>query len=89
MFERIFDGLQSISKGDIIRLNTKPAILGRVSSCMTVFFNTVPGDCCLSCKLQRVATDCALLFVLRACFHLHTPTLQTLVSVKMLVTAAC
>lgn len=30
MFERIFDGLQTISKGDIIRLNTKPAILGRV-----------------------------------------------------------
>lgn len=31
VFERIFDGLQTISKGDIIRLSTKPAILGRVS----------------------------------------------------------
>jgi hypothetical protein len=30
VFERIFDGLQTISKGDIIRLSTKPAILGRV-----------------------------------------------------------
>jgi len=32
VFERIFDGLQTISKGDIIRLSTKPAILGRVRS---------------------------------------------------------
>jgi hypothetical protein len=30
VFERIFDGLAAISKGDIVRLNTKPAILGRV-----------------------------------------------------------
>jgi hypothetical protein len=35
VFERIFDGLQSISKGDIIRLNTKPAILGKVRTAMT------------------------------------------------------
>jgi hypothetical protein len=32
IFERISDGLQTISKGDIIRLSTKPAVLGRVSS---------------------------------------------------------
>lgn len=31
VFERIFDGLQRISKGDVVRLNTKPAMLGRVS----------------------------------------------------------
>jgi hypothetical protein len=32
IFERISDGLQTISKGDIIRLSTKPAVLGRVRS---------------------------------------------------------
>lgn len=32
VFQRIFDGMQTISKGDIIRLSTKPAILGRVRS---------------------------------------------------------
>jgi hypothetical protein len=31
VFECICDGLQSISKGDIVRLSTKPAVLGRVS----------------------------------------------------------
>jgi hypothetical protein len=32
IFERISDGLQTISKGDIVRISTKPAVLGRVSS---------------------------------------------------------
>ncbi|KAF8056436.1 SMCHD1 [Scenedesmus sp. PABB004] len=30
VFERVHDGLQTISKGDVVRLNTKPAVLGRV-----------------------------------------------------------
>ncbi len=46
IFERIHDGLQAISKGDVVRLATKPALMGRVrelvESCSTVRY--APGQ---------------------------------------------
>lgn len=32
VFERVHDGLQTIRKGDVVKLSTKPTILGRVSA---------------------------------------------------------
>jgi predicted peroxiredoxin len=32
IFERVHDGINTVQKGDVIRINTKPAVLGRVSS---------------------------------------------------------
>lgn len=64
MFERIFDGLQTISKGDVIRLNTKPSILGRVRvvlslSCKHLLSLAHTGFCdYMQADLWQVVCNC-------------------------------
>jgi structural maintenance of chromosomes flexible hinge domain-containing protein 1 len=43
IFERVHDGLQAISRGDVVRLSTKPAIMGRVRLMLRQAVHALPS----------------------------------------------